>query len=382
MAFLSHLFNKKKEQTVKTPEPLKTRKDFEETLRVSETQNRPLGGGTLMMAFTQERTPLESEKALLKEVLDIVESSPIGKQLLDQVAALGYTTYFESTLGQNNGSASFQNKSIMLCPGLHTSAASVATTLVHEMVHCVQEDRSGNMFQNITRYKIADQVKYLRAAEAGAWQTEADFAYQIKDRHPEILKDMQKYPMYNAYSAEMDASASREKANAAAFKEWYTFDWYKQTYNQNHLAVITSGISQKISSGDSKSLQKEISNEEILSYAVLTPEQHKELQPAFLNSVAAFSVPEDMAEKITSATEKYNSSFLFKSKKTYDSSILGMYLDGTSKPVAENAAPAKIPASAAPAKTPLMKQLSSLPKQEKNIPAFQKNILKNKGKEL
>lgn len=376
MAFLSHLFNKKKEQTVKTPEQPKTRKDFEDTLTVSETQNRQLGGGALTMAFTQKRAPQESEKALLKEVLDIVESVPLGKQLLDQVAALGYTTYFESVLGKDSGSASFQNKTIMLCPGLHTSAASVATTLVHEMVHCVQEDRSGNMFQNIAEYKTADQVKYLRAIEAGAWQTGADFAWQIKDRHPEILKDMQKFPMYSAYDAEMKASADREKANAAAFREWYTFDWYKQSYNQAHLSIITSGISQKISSGDSKSLQKEIPNEEILSYAVLTPEQHKNISPAFLNSTVAFSLPEEMAERITSATKKYNDTFLFKSKKLLDTSISEMYLDGTSKPVGNNT-------PAAASKTPLMKQLSSVSGQKKpSAPALQKNILKNRGKEL
>lgn len=190
----------------------KTRADFESTFSVRDESQ----GGRLSAAFS--RPPRAEETKMLKDVLDIVESVPDGKKLLADVATAGYKINFDTFRGASAGACNPVEKQIMLCPANHSSEAAVAASLYHEMTHAMQNERSGGMLADCSKYNIADQVKFLRAAEASAWMEEAKFAHQIKDEHPEVLKFVGEIPMYKAFAAEMEKSGDAAKAGEAAFK--------------------------------------------------------------------------------------------------------------------------------------------------------------------
>ena len=263
----------------------KTRKEIEDSFLVQETQiNR------LNRTFTKKYLPNEEEKKLLSDVLDIVDSYPPTKELLNKVANAGYKIVFDSSMGNANGAQSHALKTVIINPSRLNSAAAMASVLVHEMTHAEQQSGSAQKIEiteNIGRYKISDQLKYYRAIEAAAFAGQAAFNYAVKDTHPEILSYMSKYPMNKVFEDEMKKSNDPTKAQAVTFQEWYQADAYKDAYSACHIDSILYNMDGLKAKGATTAFDKDISSEAILMLSSLNKGVVEHLPNGFLDSPKA-----------------------------------------------------------------------------------------------
>ena len=323
MSFWSILFGKKKKSTPVPAKP-KTRADFESTFSIKDESQ----GGGLKAAFN--RPPRAEETKQLKDVLDIIESVPDGKKLIADIATAGYKINFDTFRGASAGACNPVEKQIMLCPANHSSDAAIAASLYHEMTHAMQNERSGGMLADSSKYNIADQVKFLRAAEASAWMEEAKFAHQIKDKHPEVLKFVGEVPMYKAFAAEMEKSGDTAKACESAFKDWYGFKLYQAGYENQHIAIVKNKTLNRLKKQDAKAFRQSLSSEDALKFTVAS--DSVKIAPEFLTSPAAFSVSDDGAKAFAAISKGYSAKFLSAVK---DNSVQSMYSYDTGKRLAE-----------------------------------------------
>ena len=337
MSFLSNLFKGKKE---KTPP---TRQDMEDNLYVHYIGYMPVntGRGVLQQAFQNYRPAKENEKKLLSEVFDIISSVPAGKKLIDNVAAQGFKFYFNDFRGEMDGCMFAEYKTIMLCPRQHSSAAAVAATAFHEMVHAVQNYKSGQLLHDSTDINIADQFRFQRAAEAAAWTEEANFAYQIKDKHPEVLSHVTQFPMYHAFSDEMEKSGDIKKAGEVAFKSWYGFKHYQKFYKKQHVQNISCGIAQNKTNKNKLGLSQSLEAANILQNVFVSEDLRANISADYLSQPAAFSLSSEAVKKLDECMQSYTEGF---KKGINDRSYHKMYsyengktyadMEQTSRPVA------------------------------------------------
>lgn len=316
MSFLSDLFKRKPQE----PEPPRTRLDMEDDLKIQYDASFQLQtpNGVLNQVFKQSRPPQESEKKLLKEMFDVISSVPQGQMLLDDVAKNGYSFFFEASSGQNDGCMYGDQKKIMICPCQHSSVAAMAATAVHEMTHALQNERTNGAFGiSGARINMADQFKFQRAAEAAAWTEEAKFAYQIRDRHPEVENHVSQFPMYNAFVAEMDASGDMAKAGEAAFKTWYGFKYYQEVYEKNHVSCISYNMDQAYAR-QKDILSESLPSDQLLNQMFVSDDVKKNIPPEYLTSKEAFSLSNAAFNQLNSAASVYNTG-------KADSSLNAMY---------------------------------------------------------
>ena len=347
MSLFSDLFPsffKKKEKTPPQKTP-KTRADLEKTFFVKSSLNN---------AFAKNSTPSADEQKQLKDVFDILESVPEGKKLIADVATAGYKISFDTFRGNSAATCNPVDKQIMLCPANHPNNAAIAASLYHEMTHAMQNERSGGMLADSSKYNIADQVKFLRAAEASAWMEEAKFAYQIKDAHPEVLSHVGNVPMYKAFSAEMEQSKDMNKASQAAFKDWYGYKFYQQGYEDQHIGIVKNKTLNRLKKQDSKAFRESLSSEDALKFTVIS--DNVKINPEFLTSPEAFSISEDGMKAFAAISKGYASKFMTAKK---DDSVLSMYSYDTGKRFSGKED------EKAPAKQPLMSSLNAL--SQKNV---------------
>lgn len=317
MSFLSDIFKRKP----KPPEPPRTRQDMEESLSVNEllTTSFQTTQGTFQSSYQHSRLPLEEEKKLLKDTLDLIASVPQGQKMLDEVAKSGYSFYFDAFHGNNDGCAFVDQKKIMLCPCQHSSVAGLAATAFHEMTHAIQNERTNGMLGlNSAQYNLADQFKFHRAAEAAAWTEEAKFAYQIKEQHPEVEDHVGAFPMYRAFSEEMGKSGDMAKAGEAAFKTWYGYKHYQNFYEDCHVNNFTYFMDQAYASRKYDSLSDSLPSEDVLNKVFISDDVKQNISPEFLTSKEAFSVSEKAVEKLNNSAAMY-----FKDHK--ETSLQNMY---------------------------------------------------------
>lgn len=321
MSFFDFFKNKK---TPQEPEPPKTREDLENTLSVHYVENVgiPSSLGVLQRAFQKQRPPQEEEKKLLKEVFDVMASVPAGKKLLDDVADMGFEVYFEAAAGQLLGSMNGSAKKLMLCPRLHTSAAAVAVTAFHEMTHAVQNEKSHRQLQDESNLNIADAIKFDRACEAAACTEEFNFAWQIKDKHPEVIKDVSQFPMWHAFAGEMEKSGDTAKAGEACFKAWYGYKHYQEIYEKQIIDNTGYNLRNRIRKNDNKAFRESISSEDTLKYAFISDDLKKNISADFLTSKEAFSISENAVRRLDGQIKNYTDNF-FRSVK--DKSHHNMY---------------------------------------------------------
>lgn len=213
----------------------------------------------------------------------------------------------------------------------------------------MQNERSGGMLADCSKYAIADQIKFLRAAEASAWMEEAKFAYQIKDRHPEVLHHVGDVPMYKAFSAEMARLNSTEKASDAAFKSWYGFKLYQQGYEDQHIGIVKNKTLNRLKKQDSKAFRESLSSEDALKFTVVS--DNVKINPEFLTSPEAFSIFEDGMKAFAAISKGYASKFMTAKK---DDSVQSMYSYDTGKRFSGKED------EKAPAKQPLMSSLNAI----------------------
>lgn len=364
-SFLSSIF-KKGNSPESTALP-KERKDLETTFSIQEHYTIHRSTAT----FTREREANDTERTLLNDVLDIIESVPAGKQLVQQAARMDYRILFDGCTGDACGYENSDQKCIVLNPRLHTSAAGLAATFFHELTHAVQEngsEKGRELSDNMSRYRIPDQLKRLRAIEAGAWAGEAEFAYALKDKHPEVLKMVRAYPMYRAYEKEMELSGDPGKAGAAAFKTWYSYDDYKKTYNKSHVEMIVSGLNRKLHDVHLDALKKDVPEADLVENAVLNPAVRREIDPAFLVSREALSLPKEQRDFLQTWGKKYKKGVLVAFKA--DASVDRIFEESSARPlepVREESA--VLPAAARKGKTSLMSSLTALEKPARPLSA-------------
>lgn len=294
--------------------PIRTRKNIEESLLIDQ----PRTVGTLGVAFRMRRPPQAEERALLKRTLDILESTELGKNLLAETAEMGYKILMETDTGSRMGGQIAQSKQIILNPPLHTSEASLAATLCHELTHAVQQSRKTGKAQEFSEkydeYSPEGQLKYFRSLEAGAWANEAAFIYEIKDKHPEVLGMARQYPTYNAYEETMAKSGDKGMAAEAAFKKWFEGGTaYKSAYDKVHTEFIIDKI--KFNKGrNKKAMAKEMSNADILDVSIGCTVAKGKVSESFMNSPEACCIQDQYFESIQNTVEDFKNSFLIKPK--------------------------------------------------------------------
>ncbi|MCQ2965507.1 MAG: NAD(P)H-dependent oxidoreductase [Alphaproteobacteria bacterium] len=317
MSFLSDIFGKKKE----VEQPVPNRQDMEGTLKVAF--ENVLTAGYVSRTVRNVRDPQEVEKEQLKQVFDVISSVPAGKDLIDRVAAAGFKFTFNAYGGDADGSMSGGNKRIMLCPCQHSSIAGMAATAFHEMVHAVQDTDSNQLLSDSSSLNIADQFKFNRACEAAAWTEEARFAYQIKDKYPEVLSHVAQFPMYQVFDKEMSESGDLDKASEKAFKEWYNYPHYQQSYEKDHIYAIKYGLKGREQNfTQSDSLRGQISNQDVLDKIFITPGLNKKIDADYLTSPEALSLSPAGFESIKMIEKNFRSHFLFSKE---DKSYMKMY---------------------------------------------------------
>lgn len=354
MGFFSNLFKKTPEE----PEPPKTRKDLENTLSINELNYVQINtsNGVLQRAFQQKRMPQEEEKKLLSDVFDLISSVPEGKKLVDDVSAMGFTMHFDAFRGNLDGAMYGQQKHIMLCPCQHSSVAALAATAFHEMTHAVQNERSGNLLGDSSRLIIADQFKFQRAAEAAAWTEEAKFAYQIKDKYPEVLKYVEQFPMYQTFAAEMEKSGDMTKAGEAAFKNWYGYKHYQNSYENQHVSNISYNLTTHRIKEDKKAMRETISSQETLDLVFLSEDVKKNISPEFLTSKEAFSLSKNAVEKMDKEVKNYTS-YVWKAQEDKSHHNMYSYESGQTYTAMEQKEPAAASLTASRAHPSMMSVL-------------------------
>lgn len=346
MSFFSNLFGSKP----KEPEKPKTREDMENSLSVRYQETRQ--HGRLQRAFVKRRPPMDAEKKLLTEMLDIISSTPEGKKLLDQTIKNGYSVAFDAFRGNSDGFMSGESKQIILCPGNHSSAAALAVTAFHEMVHGVQNERT-DVFSNGSRLTMADQIKFQRATEAAACMEESRFAYQIKDAHPEVERHVSQFPMFGAYKAEMNKSGDAGKAGEAAFKAWYGYKEFQSFYEDQDNGNIVYALNDARKKGVKTALTGEMPSAEVLNTAFISADMAQKIDPAFLESKEAFSLSDESAKHLKAVAGNYAKAA---GAKSVDASIDRMY----SRETGEAFKPRSAENAAAHSKKSIMSALSEI----------------------
>ncbi|MGN1078683.1 MAG: DUF6782 family putative metallopeptidase [Alphaproteobacteria bacterium] len=364
MGFFSNLFKKAPEEPAQ-PEPPKTRKDLENTLSINELNyvQVNIGNGTLQQAFQQKRSPQEEEKKLLSDVFDLISSVPEGKKLVDDVSAMGFTVHFDAFRGNMDGCMYGKQKHIMLCPCSHSSVAALAATAFHEMTHAVQNEKSGQLLADGANLNIADQFKFQRAAEAAAWTEEAKFAYQIKDKYPEVLKHVEQFPMYQAFAGEMEKSGDMTKAGETAFKTWYGYKHYQNFYENQHVSNISNSLTTHRLKEDKKAMQGTISSEDVLDYVFISEDVKKKIDPEFLTSKEAFSISQSAVQKLDKEVKNYTS-YVWKAQEDKSHHNMYSYESGQTYTAMEQNESATASLSAAHAHPSLMSALQNQQKRQ------------------
>ena len=267
----------------------------------------------------------------------------------------------------------------MLSTTAHNSVAEMATTAFHEMTHAVQHERTGYLGVKSAELTLADQFKFHRAAEAAAWAEEANFAYQIKEQHPEVERMVNGFPMYKAFAAEMEKSGDKGKAGEAAFKAWYGYKHYQDAYEVNHVNNFSYFMDQSFASRKNDVLSDTIPSEDVLNKVFVSEELKQNISPDFLTSKEAFSVSDYAIRKLNEKSALY-----FNGLK--DPSLGNMYSDETGeKRAPQSQQKEAVAASLRPRKSmmaslnqkSMMSSLSQINKAEKTKQAV---IAKTKNK--
>ncbi|MBR4126783.1 MAG: hypothetical protein IKR09_04315 [Alphaproteobacteria bacterium] len=277
MGFLSDLFSTSNEN--------RTRTDMEKKLFVLTDEKT---GST--------RGAKDSEKAILKEVFDIIEEVPETKKLLDEVAKQGYKFFFQKDTGNVEGCCYADDKVIMLNPTICKNTAEIAINCVHEMTHAMQDKNLGTINKNKSSLNMADQLRLDRAKEAGAYVQESAFANEILKTHPEVQKFVEKNPILMAYKNEMEKSGDKSKAAEKTFKQWYNLEEYRQPYDDLHVKHIIFDLDH--TSKKKPVLTESMSPEEMIQKCIYSEDHKKAISPEIIKSKEANGLTDKAADKL------------------------------------------------------------------------------------
>ena len=177
----------------------------------------------------------------------IANSSPTGRQILEDAAKAGYSFGFEMQPG-SYGFCCMDDKVIRLNP--FTKDSKLTSTLAHEARHAQQNTR--NVPAKFCEFDVATELKLRRATEADAQAAAVQVALEIRaatkngkvwnafsQTEPDLTRDVE----VPSISESVDSvSANKNKTMQEAFKGWFKnwriVDAYEQGYLYGHLRQI------------------------------------------------------------------------------------------------------------------------------------------------
>lgn len=179
-----------------------------------------------------ENTPerLERLKAVLKE-------TPTGRQSLAFLEQEKLKLSFER---MQDCFGYFEPRTHRLALNPVCSDADLTLTLVHEIRHAWQDKQIETLSPSLTPAAFLTQGF---AIEADACVAEIAFAFENKEKHPELLEAHQSTsyaPMSTAFEETLNTTGHLEKAKESAFIQWYGLSSLKESYAETYIKRLSS----------------------------------------------------------------------------------------------------------------------------------------------
>lgn len=256
------------------------------------------------------------EKQKFDRALDVIMQTKKGCEVMSAVSKLGYTFAFENTgLG---GGCMPSKKKIVIDP--KAGFNDVLRAVVHESIHALQASNEKGKHPDRECLQASSMLMKYRAIEADASAHEAAFIHQLPPQYREESFE-KRNPMVQAYGTEIAASGDEKKAMQASFKAWYDYDYYRDFYDASHRAYVQKAASVAVENKADYFFKDELSAKQIASICQYKGKPY--INPEFLESGKAFSVPMTDKAVMTAAAEDYASKV---KGVPLDSSLKRMYV--------------------------------------------------------
>lgn len=244
------------------------------------------------------------EKKRFEEILDAVAQTKKGRETIAALKKIGCSFGFFEFGG---GAYIPDENKIVLNP--NNSFLRMLPVLVHEGRHAVQHSLRGKDAPEYSEMETASLLRSQRAIEADATAHESAFVYELKKVNPAAYRDAVSHatPMLREYIAVMDRTKDEKAAMQACFQSWYDYDGYRDFYDQHHRRFIENGAPLWKEKGVAGCFSKEVPAEEVLSTCLFKGKPY--IDPEFLNSPRAFSIPAIDRALILKATKEYAAGF-------------------------------------------------------------------------
>lgn len=246
----------------------------------------------------------QEDQNAFEKMLEIAYQTPVGKEILDQLADLKYTIQYQD-LSESNSKGVCRTggteRRILLDPKF--SFESQTITFVHEATHAVQE--SCYRALDFSKLCAADRFKKDRAQEADACAHESLFAWQTKNLHPEIYATglLNNKETMVAFVREMERGATEAEAMSASFKAWYSDAGLQSAYEKIHVNGIcnTARMAERFNLGGH--FTKSCTNADVLSGCLYEGKPY--VSEDFLVSPRAFSLSDASRTTLERALSGY-----------------------------------------------------------------------------
>lgn len=240
----------------------------------------------------------EPEREDFSYLLEMAYKTPVGKEILDKVAKLGYSFAYEPLSDKTCGVCHPKDCQIVLNPSQPLERQ--VTTLIHECEHAIQFSLCPEL--QSSKLQAADFLSFNRAIEADACAWQSAFACQLENIWPNAYRAANNTPMMASYMNEMAASGNEEKAMKASFEAWYDFEHYQRSYEKTHKDDICNISDWAVTNGPSDCFTRSMPPEEILNVCLLNGKPY--VTPEFLMSDEARAVSEETREEILQQTAR------------------------------------------------------------------------------
>ena len=244
-----------------------------------------------------------SDRENFSSLLKTVYEFPKGKEVMNDVAFKGYKFLYEA-MYTVNGACDYDHQTVRL--NSFFRQPELAPVLVHECTHVQQIDRlmektgvkkAGDFINSLD---ASDFIKLNRALEADACAHQAAFAYQMKDKYPQVFEKEMESPMMKAYVSEMEKSGDEKKAMQASFKAWYGFKNYQETYDDQFVKQMKVNAENKQKNPKAKTTK--ITNEQIVALCLHNGKSY--ISPDFLSQAENMAVTEKDKKSLIQAGDK------------------------------------------------------------------------------
>lgn len=264
------------------------------------------------------------DKNLFEKLLRTVESTAEGRKTLRAFAKTGCSVRFEEGVNVG-GFFSVNENAVVINPS--SGFNDFSSVFIHEARHAVQYNL---LNKDLDLFRFADAQTVFRALEADATAHECAFIRQIRDKRPDIYEEHSYSPMLAAYSETLEKTGNEKQAMQESFKAWYSYDYYRDYYDENVVKRVSSLVDYAVKSGDSTLFAQKMPDDVTDRLCLFNGQPY--VDKAFLKTPEAFSIPEDNQKKIGVLLAEYARKVRGAPR---DSSVFDMYprrADGTVLP--------------------------------------------------